>query len=530
MRKGKDGFTLPPMNVLPKVDPEASVYGFNLNPLANRSNLALVGKLPEPSSLAVKRSIIGIGYETLDRGTFDPKLTYGPMAKSGVKWARMQTGWLKCEKEKGVYDFAWLDKDVDALLAIGIQPWLSVSFGNPLYTPVDGYATWAEDNPGEEVPHCVRGYVGEVPLYHGAEAVRGWENYLDALAKHFAGRVSHYEIWNEPNTAPRGFWQTHGRYDTGNRGEFESNCARDYVELVKISSRALRGGDPAAKIIGGAISLTLDACFFIRNLVENGIAEHIDILSYHPYGSNPEFGLAERHNDLRHALDTHGGRSVALWQGETGMPTVPHPGLTNGSQYAQAKFVTRRFTADFKVGCEMSSYFMVIDKKGYNAGGVCGMGVLDCEGKPKLSYRALQCMGYLFDSAERDDDLYIRLNLFGTPLMSHLRHISMVTNKFRRKGLPVFSYHVPENPELSIETGQLDIQLWVGADGKLDEPVLIDPIRGDVYAIKDFESAKTGFKYKPIGFDENVDGFVTLYNLPFTDYPLFITDKSIMGN
>ncbi len=524
----KEAFKLPPTNVLPKVDPEAPLYGFNPNPLANRPNLEWIGQLPEPSSAAVKRSIIGIGYETLDRDTFDPALTYGPMAKSGVKWARMQTGWMKCEKERGVYDFAWLDKDVDALLAIGIQPWFSVSFGNPLYTPVEGYATWAADHPGQEVPHSVRGYVGEVPMYHGPDAVKGWENYLAALARHFAGRVTHYEIWNEPNTAPHGFWQTHGRYDEGDRSAFEAHCARDYVELVKISSRTIRRADPAARIIGGAISVTLDACFYIRNLVASGIAEHIDILSYHPYGSNPEFGLAERHNNLRHELDTHGGRHVALWQGETGLPTQPMSGSARGGAYVQAKFIARRFTADFKVGCEMSSYFMVIDKTGYDRGRVCGYGVLDCEGRPKLGYRALQAMGYLFDDAERADDLYIRVNLFGTPMMSQLRHIAMVTNKFRRKGVPVFAYHVPENPEINIETGQLDLQLWIDPKDKFDAPVLIDPIRGNVYAITSFESARTGFKYKPIGFDENVAGFATLYNLPFTDYPLFVADRRIL--
>lgn len=529
MKKEQD-FKLPPMNVLPKVEPDAQLYSFNLNSLANRPNLELLGKLPEPSSLAVKHSIVGIGYETLDRDTFDPALTYGPMAKSGVKWARMQTGWMKCEKEKGVYDFAWLDKDVDALLAIGIQPWLSVSFGNPLYTPVEGYENWAEDHPGEEVPHVVRGYVGEVPMYHGPDAVKGWENYLDALAKHFAGRVTHYEIWNEPNTAPYGFWQTHGRYDECSRSEFEANCAKDYVELVKISSAAIRKADPKVKIIGGAISLTLDACFYIRNLVENGITGHIDILSFHPYGTNPELGIIERYTNLRHELDTHGGKHVKIWQGEVGRSTVPNPGLASGSEYVQAKFIARRFTIDFKVGCDMSSYFMVIDKKGYDKGRVCGFGVLDCKGKPKLSYWALQAMGFLFDSAERADDLYIRINSFGTPLMSHLKHVSMVTNKFRRKGVPVFSYHVPENPEMSVEPGQIDVQLWIDPKkDKLDEPVLIDPIRNNVYRITDFDSWEKGFKYKPVGFDENVEGFVTLYNLPFVDYPLFITDKSILG-
>lgn len=519
-------FKLPPANVLPKIEPEARLYGFNPNPLDRQPNLEWIGPLPEPCSLNIAQSPIGIGYETLDRDTFDPTLSYAAMAKSGVKWARLQSGWMKCEKTPGRYDFSWLDAQVDALLAIGIQPWLSVSFGNPLHTPVDGYATWAADHPGQPIPHHVRGYVGEVPLYHGPAAIQAWEKYLDALARHFTGRVSHYEIWNEPNTAPAGFWQTRERYRECDRTTFEQHCARDYVELVKISARSLRRADPSAQIIGGSISLTLDACFYIHNLAAAGIAEHIDILSYHPYGLNPELALAERHQNLRRTLDAHGGRHVRLWQGECGCS--PQHGFS-GHPYVQAKFITRRYTADFKSGCEVSSYFMVMDKQHYAQGGVCGYGVLDSAGRPKLSYQALQAMGLLFADAEPADDLYIRINSFGTPLNSHLRLVAMVTHAFRRRGCPVFSWHVPENPDISLEPGRIDVQLWLGSGASLPEPVLIDPIRNRVYAIRDFDAEERGFRFKPIGFDENVKGFVTLYDMPFVDYPLFLTDRSVMA-
>jgi hypothetical protein len=500
--------------------------------LENRHNLEFLGKLPGVESLKVKSSMIGIGYETLDRETFDPKLTYEKMAKSGVKWARMQTGWLKCEKIKGIYDFSWLDETVDSLLAIGIQPWLSVSYGNPHYTPVEGYETFAKDHPGEITPSYVRGYVGEIPIYHGKAAVEGWKNYLKAMVRHFRKRVTHWEIWNEPNTAPYGFWRTCGLYSDYDRSDFEAVCAADYVKLVEISAEAIRGEDKKAKIIGGSISLTLDACYFVRNLMKNGITKYIDIFTFHPYGTNPEFGLEERYGNIRHELDTHGGKHIEIWQGEVGMPTVAREGLSIGSEYAQAKFVTRRYTADFRVGCSMSSYYMVIDKQNYNlepTSNVCGMGVLNCKGEAKLSYRALQSMGYLFDSAQRADDLYMRINIFGTPLMSHLKLISMVVNKFRRKNIPVFSYHVPENPELSMEPGFTDIQLWVDEKDKFDDLILIDPIRGDVYKIKNVESCTKGFKYPWVGFDEVVKGFTTLTRMPYVDYPLFISDISLLN-
>ena len=51
----------------------------------------------------------------------------------GIKACRFQGGWAKCEKEKGKYDFSWLDKQVDYAIANGIEPALETSYGNPIY-------------------------------------------------------------------------------------------------------------------------------------------------------------------------------------------------------------------------------------------------------------------------------------------------------------------------------------------------------------------------------------------------------------
>ena len=74
----------------------------------------------------VKRSRLGIGFEKLDRAVFDPEKAYDKLANIGVKWVRIQSGWARTEKEKGVYDFAWLDGIVDNLIARGLKPWMCV--------------------------------------------------------------------------------------------------------------------------------------------------------------------------------------------------------------------------------------------------------------------------------------------------------------------------------------------------------------------------------------------------------------------
>ena len=94
-----------------------------------------VGRLKPLPSKAIQASPLGIGFETLDRRQFDPTRTYAHLGKLGVKWARAQTGWCRCETEKGKYDFRWLDEIADGLLAQGVEPWFSLSYGNRLYTP-----------------------------------------------------------------------------------------------------------------------------------------------------------------------------------------------------------------------------------------------------------------------------------------------------------------------------------------------------------------------------------------------------------
>ena len=61
-----------------------------------------IGKLKTRPSASIKASPLSVGYETLDRQHFDPAKTYAHAAQLGVKWARVQTGWARCEKVKGV--------------------------------------------------------------------------------------------------------------------------------------------------------------------------------------------------------------------------------------------------------------------------------------------------------------------------------------------------------------------------------------------------------------------------------------------
>ena len=120
-----------------------------------------------PSS-QISHSRIGIGFEKLDRAVFDPSKAYDKVARTGIKPIRIQSGWARTEKEKGVYDFAWLDDIVDNLISRGMEPWLDLCYGNALYT---------------DLAKPVFGAVGCPPIMSQAE-MDAWLRYVNDILAH----------------------------------------------------------------------------------------------------------------------------------------------------------------------------------------------------------------------------------------------------------------------------------------------------------------------------------------------------------
>lgn len=84
--------------------------------------LELIGTLPTRTTHELGASDWSVGCETLDRdyADFDSYKPY--LSELGVTSARIQSGWARCEKQKGRYDFAWIDHIVDGMLEEGCSP------------------------------------------------------------------------------------------------------------------------------------------------------------------------------------------------------------------------------------------------------------------------------------------------------------------------------------------------------------------------------------------------------------------------
>jgi polysaccharide biosynthesis protein PslG len=441
-----------------------------------------LGRLRPLRSKEIKASPLSIGFETLDRRMFDPKRTYEHLGKLGVKWARAQTGWCRCETTKGKYDFGWLDEVVDALGDQGIQAWFNLGYGNKLYTP--------------EAPDVSA--VGFAPVFT-PEARAGWSAFVTALAQHFADRVKCWEIWNEPNIEI--FWRP------------KKPDAAGYVELIKLTAPIIRQHIPDAMIVGGALALC-DVNYTMACL-KAGLADHVDRLSFHPYGPLPEHD----ENFVAAIRQELGQRQtkVKLWQGECGWPSDPK--TENGTdqhgrkwdETRQAKWLLRRILTDLRQDLDLTSYFTTVDLTRYNWGNgptnhAQSYGVLrGSDYSPKPSYYAYQSLCSLFDAqTKRDETLAI------TP--DSQADKTFTTAGFIRGGRALLAYWLATDLLGAFASKRISLHLRTSRDATLDRPVLIDPLSQRVYELN--TSAR-----KP--------GELALFDLPLFNHPLIITDRSV---
>lgn len=444
-----------------------------------------IGRVEPRAGKAVGASPFSVGFETLDRRMFDPERTYDHLFRLGVKWARVQTGWSRSEEEPCLFDFGWLDDVVDRLHGNGVQPWFNLGYGNRLYSP--------------EAPDAAA--VGWVPLGEPSRE-KAWLRYVRKMADHYAERVRHWEIWNEPNITH--FWKP-----------AKPNPA-EYVRLVRMTAPEIRKRVPDAVIIGGALAgISRD---FLRESLEAGLGGLVDRISYHPYRAIPEKRYDEDVGHMRRLLAEHAPQ-VRLWQGENGCPsTAGSAGALR--QFAwdearQAKWLLRRIMTDLRLEIELTSYFHLVDLVQYKPeAGATGRantkGLLrGGDYTPKPSYFAYQCLCALIDAETKKVELRadIRTDREEVKRIS-ADEIHQVI--FERKGKAMLAYWYPADLFEDFTMRQVEMQIQLPEDLSLTDPVLIDPLAVRMYRVKRREEAGTIFR-----------------RLPLTDYPLILAEREV---
>ena len=460
--------------------------------------LKKIGKIEPRCSLAVTDSPMGVGMEKLDRDAFEPEKVYDKVAALGVKWIRLQSGWQKTEREEGVYDFEWLDSQVDNLVSRGLKPWLCLCYGNGLY---------------DESAKQYFGAVGAPPI-RSERAYDAWLKYVGETVRHFAGRIEYYEIWNEPE----GGW-------TWRPGP----SAEEYTEFCVRTGNVIKENDPSAKVMVG--SHYQDSLAYFNAEFALGILEVADAVTYHTYNYDESLSM-QRAKALK-ALTEHYGKNIEVVQGECGSQSNSGGnGALNWvrtNQNMQTKYILRHVVAEVMAGVRFTSIFSSVDMAENLAAlegepiTTCGyFGLLGAEfdkrtGKlvgdyyEKPSYYAFQNLCALFDQKIIPEDLPViftprasrRIDGFDCPTRE------LIYGGFSKEnGSKAFAYWNSTNMvTCSGFEGSVTFEIS-GVSGQIR---LIDPMDGSIYEIGN-DVMKSGG-----------NGLYTFENIPVKDYPLILT-------
>ena len=288
-----------------------------------------IGDVKAYSSCEVSRSRVGVGFEKLDRAVFDPEKAYDHVAALGVKWVRLQSGWQRTETEKGVYHFEWLDDIVDNLRRRSVEPWVCLCYGNRLY----------DQQAAERF-----GGVGCPP--NSPEELPVWLAYVRETVRHFAGRVTWWEIWNEPDCSYS--WRYH------------VNMV-EYGIFARETAKAIREAAPEAKIILGAFAGS--DMLRVRECFEQDVCGYVDAVSFHIYSGNV---MADdvRISNLRRLMNQYSPK-LELIQGEGGCQSRHDGAGALAGQYwtpeKQAKSLARHMLQQLSYDCKFASYFSCMD-------------------------------------------------------------------------------------------------------------------------------------------------------------------------
>ena len=462
------------------------------------------GQVTTKNARQIGFSRLGIGFEKLDRNVFDPEPAYDPVSELGVHYVRLQSGWQRTERKKGVYDFAWLDTIVDNLIARGMEPWIDLCYGNELYT---------------ESARAYFGAVGCPPIFTDEEKA-GWRAYVEETVRHFRGRVKWYEIWNEPD----GQWcWKHGV------------SAQEYGDFAAETARAIHRADPEAKAVAGVLcSVNLP---YFKVLFDRGVAQEADAVSFHRYNADELNALAEI-RALRALINRYNPR-LQIIQGESGTQSDSRGmgALRGGSwnEEKQAKYTLRHRLLDLASEVTFTSHFTALDmiealngkagdKASYLDYGYFGLlhadfdenGIACGTYSPKLSYRAMQHLTALFPGSVKPCDLPVIRKVMDSPRVFGRDDATaqVIMLGFENgKGAQALAYW--KAADLMRETYEGTISfLLPGEDRALG---IIDLMTGKKYRLPD--SMISHAYYDTDGYA----GAVTLKNLPLTDSPLLLT-------
>jgi len=271
---------------------------------------------PPPTSSQEQFGVSPDNLEFEDPTTRDR--TLDSLQAMGAQWIRFDVKWDVIQNGgSDAWDFSRYDALTAAALARGMEV-----LGTLAYAP-----RWARSDACRDSFPCEPRDMNE------------YARFAEVTVAHFKGRISHWELWNEPNISA--FWKP------------KPNAAR-YASLVRAAYPRIKAANPDAFVLAGATSpapndgTQIDEVSFLQQVYENGGQGHFDAWSHHPYthpappgNVHPDcawYQIYGTQTSIRSLMTSHGDGGKKVWGTEYGPPTAGTPGSV--SESTQAQWVT----------------------------------------------------------------------------------------------------------------------------------------------------------------------------------------------
>lgn len=448
--------------------------------------LPVLGKVTPRAAKEIASSPWSIGAETIDRDFTvyaNFKKYLGPLGAKGV---RLQAGWAKCEKTKGVYSWDWLDAIVNDAVAQGLRPWLEFNYGNTIY-PGGGDT----------------GLGGGFPA--SPEALAAWDKWCRALVERYKDRVTEWEVWNEPDINHAG-----------------TATVEAYVDLYIRTATMVREVQPKGRLWALALAGNVDyADKFLAGMKAKGKLHLVDEITFHGYPRNPDDTTPV--DRLRAVIAKHGGK-ISIRQGETGAPSKfqENFALKNISftETTHAKWDLRRLLAHRAKDVPMNLFtlsdmhYTTASAQGgpdgllrMNYKGLLGTNPDQTVSHVKPAYYAAQTIFAIFD------DTLVRLPDYAFTTTA-LRGLALTGYHRASDGAQVVAYWFNDAPPADANGVSLaNVTLKAG---KFADPVLVDVRTSTVYALlkSTWTQSDTGTVFRA---------------LPVYDSPMLIVEGAVLG-
>ncbi len=211
---------------------------------------------------------------------------------SGATWLRIDVQWSELEEVAGQTHWSRLDRVVDAARARDLK----------VLGILGTMATWARP-------------AGQNWRYGPSTATdrTRFAQFATAAARRYAGRIDHWEIWNEPNL--QGSWAP--RADPA-----------AYAALLAATYPAVKSGNRRAVVMTGGtggvgIAKGVDSVSWYRALYASPARRSFDAVAVHPYTNlhASHTGEMAKAYQIRQVMNEHGDSATLIWGTETGAPT-----------------------------------------------------------------------------------------------------------------------------------------------------------------------------------------------------------------